>query len=340
MPELHVIFFTLISTLTINYFLKKNNLLLDKKYSRHKSLVSSDEVPLSGGIIFLLPILIFYEPEFYQFKLVLLAILLTGILSDINFISSPSKRIAIQLVVICVFLYSSPTYIYSVRWEFFDYYLRNSYFGYFFTLICLTILINGSNFMDGLNIFVVGYFVIVAYIILYLSNNFSLDLNFYLVKIVLSALLVIFIFNFFGVLFLGDSGAYLVSFVLGYILIHFSNDNNEIVSPYFTACMLWYPAYENLFSIIRKKFNKKFATKADKTHLHQLLYILFRNKLPYSSKVINTLTGCILVFFNLFTLLIAAKFFNDTKNLILLLSVSVMSYNFAYYYLKKKIKKD
>ena len=338
MPEFHVIFFTLISTIIINYFLKKNNFLLDKKYSSHKTLASSDEVPLSGGIIFLLPILTFYEPEFSQFKIILLAIFLIGMFSDINFISSPNKRIIIQLIVICVFLYISPTYIYSIRLEFFDYYLQNSYFGYFFTLLCLTILINGSNFMDGLNIFVVGYFLIVTYTIFHLSNDLSLDLNFYLVKIVLTALLVIFVFNFFGVLFLGDSGAYLVSFVLGYVLIHFSNDNKEVVSPYFTACMLWYPAYENLFSIIRKKFNKKSATKADKTHLHQLLYILFRNKLPYSDKVINTLTGCILVFFNLLILIIAVKFFNNSKNLILLLLVSVMSYNFAYYYLKKNIK--
>ena len=34
MPEFHVIFFTLISTIIINYFLKKNNFLLDKKYFR------------------------------------------------------------------------------------------------------------------------------------------------------------------------------------------------------------------------------------------------------------------------------------------------------------------
>jgi len=338
MPELYVILFTLISTITINYFLKKSNFLLDRKYSSHKSLVSSVEVPLSGGIIFLLSMLIFYGPEFYQFKLILLAILLTGILSDINFISSPSKRIIIQLIVICGFLYTNPIYIYSIRWEFFDYYLQKSYFGYFFTLLCLTILINGSNFMDGINIFVIGYFLIATSIILHLSNNHNLDLNFYLVKIVITTLLVIFVFNFFGLLFLGDSGAYLISFVLGYILIHFSKDNNEVVSPYFAACMLWYPAYENLFSIIRKKFNKKSATKADKTHLHQLLYIFFRSKLSYSDKVTNTLTGFILVIFNLFTLLIAAKLFNDSKNLILLLLISVIFYNSAYYYLRKNIR--
>ena len=336
MLELYVILFTLFTTLTVNFFLKKKNLLLDKKYSSHKSLVDNDEVPLSGGIIFLLSLLVFYKHEFYQFKIILLSIFFTGILSDINLISSPIKRILIQIFFICLYLYFIPTYIYSIRWDFFDYYLQNSYVGYFFTLLCLAILINGSNFMDGLNILVVGYFLIVTYIILHLSNNFNLELDFYLVRTILATLLVILAFNFFGLLFLGDSGAYLISFVIGYILIHFSYDNNHIVSPYFIACMLWYPAYENLFSIIRKKFNKKSATKADITHLHQLLYIFVRNKLSYSDKSINTLTGFIVIFFNLLILMIGAKNFNDTKILIFLIISSVIFYNFIYYYLKNK----
>jgi UDP-N-acetylmuramyl pentapeptide phosphotransferase/UDP-N-acetylglucosamine-1-phosphate transferase len=334
MPELDVIFFTLFSTLIVNYFLKKKKILLDKKYFNHKALVSNDEVPLSGGIIFLLSILIFYQPEFYQFKIIIFAIFLTGIISDVNFISSPSKRIAIQLFVISIFLYIDPTYIYSIRSDFFDHYLQNSYFGYFFTLFCLSILINGSNFMDGINILAIGYFLIVVSIIFYLSKNFNLELNTLLVKTVFSVLLVIFIFNFFGLLFLGDSGVYLISFVIGYILIHFSSDN-YIVSPYFIACMLWYPAYENLFSIIRKKFDKKSATKPDQTHLHQLLYILIRNKLSHTDKTINTLTGFIVIFFNLFVLILGAKYFNDTKKLISLILLSILFYNCAYYYLKK-----
>mgnify|MGYP000728285431 CR=1 FL=1 len=61
MLELYVIFFTLFSTLTINFFLKKKDLLLDKKYSSHKSLVNNNEVPLSGGLIFLLSLLVFYK---------------------------------------------------------------------------------------------------------------------------------------------------------------------------------------------------------------------------------------------------------------------------------------
>lgn len=190
--------------------------------------------------------------------------------------------------------------------------------------------------MDGLNILVVGYFLTITYIILHLSNNFNLELDFYLVKIILATLLVILVFNFFGLLFLGDSGAYLISFVIGYIMIHFAHDNNRVVSPYFIACMLWYPAYENLFSIIRKKFNKNSATNADTLHLHQLLYIFVKNKLSYSKKIINTLTGFLVIFFNLPILIIGVKNFNDTKILILLTISSIIFYNFIYYYLKNK----
>ena len=337
MHELNVIFFTLFLTLIVNFFLKKKKILLDKKYSSHKVLVSNEEVPLSGGIVFLLSILILYQTEFYQFKIILFIIFLTGIISDINFISSPSKRIIIQLFIIGTFLYIDPTYIQSIRIDFFDHYLQNSYFGYFFTLFCLVILINGSNFMDGVNILVIGYFLIVTSIIFYLSNNFNLEVNIYLVKTVLSVLLVIFVFNFFGILFLGDGGVYLISFVIGSILIHISS-NNQVVSPYFVACMLWYPAYENLFSIIRKKLDKKSATKPDKTHIHQLLYIFIRNKLSYPTKIINTLTGLIIILFNFFILIVGAKYFNDSKKLISLIILSIVFYNYIYYYLKKNVR--
>ena len=339
MTIINVIFFTLLFTLIVNFFLKKTEILLDKKYSNHKNLTGNEEVPLSGGIVFLSSILIFYQTEFYQFKIVLFAIFLVGIISDTNLISSPLKRIIIQLFIVSIFLYMDPTYIYSVRIEMIDYYLQNSYLGYFFTLFCFTILINGSNFMDGINILVIGYFLIVMSIIVYLSNNFNLELNIHLVKTVLLVLSIIFVFNFFGKLFLGDSGVYTISFVIGYILINFSSDNH-IVSPYFVVCMLWYPAYENLFSIIRKKFNKKSVTEPDKTHLHQLLYIFIRNKFSYPVKIINTLTGLIIILFNLLILIVGVKYFNDTQKLITLILLSVVFYNYTYYYLKKNIQSN
>ena len=137
MFEVYVIFFTLFSTIIINYFLIKKKLLLDKKYSPHKSFLNNDIVPLSGGIIFLLSICIFYPSEDYLFKLTLFAIFLIGIFSDLNIISSPIKRITIQTFIILVFLYIDQTYIQSIRWLLLDHYLNNTIFGYLFSLVCL-----------------------------------------------------------------------------------------------------------------------------------------------------------------------------------------------------------
>ena len=267
----------------------------------------------------------------------LLTILLVGVFSDLNLISSPAKRLFFQTIIILFFLYIDQTYIHTVRWRYLDYYLQNIYISYFFSLFCFIILINGTNFMDGVNTLVTGYFLIIALIILYLATNFNLELNFDLIKIATAILVVIFIFNFFGKLFLGDSGSYLISFFFGYLLINFSNIN-LVISPYFVACMLWYPAYENLFSIIRKLIKRNSPTEADNKHLHQLFYIFIKNKLSYSKNIINTLTGLIINFFNLLVFLYAANNFDETKKLIVLILMSILFYNCSYYYLLKKNK--
>ena len=339
MVESYVIFFTLISTIIINHILIKKKVLLDRKYSHHKSFLNNNEIPLSGGLIFLLSVFIFYRSGFYSFYLIMLGILLVGIMSDLNLISSPAKRIIFQTAIILVFLFVSKTYIHSIRWEFLDYYFQNTYLGYIFTLFCLVILLNGANFMDGVNTLVTGYFLIIALILLYLTENFDLEINVYLIKIILITLLVIFTFNFFGKLFLGDGGAYLVSFIFGYLLINFTNKNFE-VSPYFVACMLWYPAYENLFSIVRKTINKNSPTKADNKHLHQFLFIFIQSKLTYSNNTLNTLTGIIINFFNFLIFIYAVNYFNNTHHLVILLVISVIFYNFLYYFLSKKNHKS
>ena len=61
-------------------------------------------------------------------------------------------------------------------------------------------------------------------------------------------------FNFFGKSFLGDSGTYSIGFLIAIISIKFAYENYSLISPYFVASILWYPAIENLFSILRREF--------------------------------------------------------------------------------------
>jgi hypothetical protein len=99
---------------------------------------------------------------------------------------------------------------------------------------------------------------------------------------------------------------------------------------------LWYPAYENLFSIIRKIINKNSPTEADNRHLHQLLFVFMKKNFLYSNKALNTISGLIINLFNIAFFIYAACNFDNTKKLILLIMVSTSFYNFFYYYFTKK----
>ena len=97
--------------------------------------------------------------------------------------------------------------ILSSRIDLFDIMLSNQFFAYFFSTFCLLILINGSNFIDGLNGLLISYSLLVIYILWNLgliSDQIISDQNFVLI---LWLMLLILFLNFFNILMIGDSGA-------------------------------------------------------------------------------------------------------------------------------------
>ena len=155
--------------------------------------------------------------------------------------------------------------------------ISNNYVSFTFIIICFMVLINGSNFIDGLNGLALGHYLIVFFFLL--NNNLFNSLNIDYINLISLILLFLFllILNFKNKLFLGDSGSYLISFLTGYFLIKIYNYNYN-VSPFFIALLLWYPCFENLFSIIRKfNFNSS-PLKPDNMHLHQLIFIYIKKK--------------------------------------------------------------
>jgi UDP-N-acetylmuramyl pentapeptide phosphotransferase/UDP-N-acetylglucosamine-1-phosphate transferase len=321
----------------LNKFLISKKILLDPKHTlNHKSFLNkSNTIPFSGGILILIACIILLPNENTFFKLFLFLIFFIGLLSDLEILRSPIKRIIFQSIVIGVFLIISDSFIESVRMSFFDNFLDNYYFKLVFTLFCLLILINGSNFMDGINTLTITYYIMVIVCILYLQNKYYFDFEVDTLMISLLSLLVVLIFNFFGKVYLGDNGSYLISFLVGIILINFSNIS-QTISPYFIACLLWYPAYENLFSIIRKKIHNFSPSKPDNKHLHQLLYLYFKKIFKFKSNIANSFTGVFINFYNFFVFLFASSNHSNTKILLLILIINVLIYTSLYLILKKK----
>ena len=221
---------------------------------------------------------------------------------------------------------------------FFDNIIQNNYLGYIFTAFCLMILINGSNFIDGLNGLLIGYISLIIFFLIKLDlfsllNSFENKYNYFIL-----IFLFILILNFLNQLFLGDSGAYSLSFLIGFILIEIYNLNQNI-SPYFIISLLWYPCFENLFSILRKIFYKKNdPLKPDTEHLHQKLFFYLKKKFVLTDLNSNIISSLILLLFNGLIFYLASKEISHTFYQLSLIGISVITYLIVYIVLHKVIK--
>jgi|694.fasta_scaffold121423_3 UDP-N-acetylmuramyl pentapeptide phosphotransferase/UDP-N-acetylglucosamine-1-phosphate transferase len=338
MNYLLIVIYSLFGFFFFNYLFRKYHFLIDKKILPHKSFTSSAETPLIGGLIVMLYLIIFNDDSKFIFFCFLIFSL--GFFSDLLVLKKPLTKFMFQIIIVLSFLFFNDLKILSTKIFFLDYFLDNKIFSILFTLFCLLILINGANFIDGVNTLLCGYYLLVLIAIFYISsNNIIFNLNIIDLREFLLILFMLFLFNFFSKLYLGDSGAFLISFIVGYYLINIAN-NNPIISPLFIVLLLWYPAFENFFSIFRKFYNKSHPSNPDNFHLHQLLFIFLKKRLNINTNFINSLTGNVINFFNFITFCFGINFFSSTKYLIFLVFVNILFYLLTYYLLTKNLKNN
>ena len=339
----NIIYFTIFSFFffLFNHLCFKYSFLVDRpNNSVHKKFISRSKlVPITGGLYLFLGYLL-SKQYIYNFSEILFfgAILILGHLSSVYKNFYPFLRLLIQLAICALFLIFFKLNINDVRIDGLNSLLSNQIIAYVFTIFCLLVFINGSNFIDGVNIISISYFLMILVSLVLLFENNNLLVNIKLIKLLISLLVLLLFFNSLNKIFLGDSGIYFLSFITGIILIKFSNDNVN-VSPYYIISLLWYPCFENLFSIIRKKINKIKPQKADNMHLHHLLYLWLKPKKFFISS--NNLTGFIIFIFNVPVFFLSTYYFDKTIVLIIIIFISLIFYIFFYYLLKNyKVSKD
>ena len=330
---LELFFFSAILIATNFFFLKKNILIDVPNIEKHKrKIFFSKKVPKSLGLILGLFILYKFEYDFYQ-KLFIALIFVLGVLSDSKKINSPKVRFFIQTIIIFFALIYSQNLITDTRIPFVDYILQFETIKLILTLFCILIVVNGSNFIDGLNTLCIGYYLSIS-IILYLLNT-NLIFPIQLIHFFILIMGILFLFNFFGKSFLGDGGSYLLGFTFSAILIELHNKNPEI-SPWFFAVLLWYPAFEILFSIIRRSYQNKNPFLPDNAHFHQLIYLYFKKKYNINTPFLNPIVANLINFFNLVIFLFALSNMNKTTTLIGVFMFNCLIYLGIYFLLKKK----
>lgn len=243
-------------------------------YATHNTFHKKDGL-LYGGIFLLAGYLLnFYfllfssnNLPFYNIYLVIFFFLL-ALIDDIKNLTANTKFL-ISIIIVCFCIYYDPALkIYSLNFSLFGiiYFPNNLFAHYFFTCLCILLLINAINFTDGVN----GLTSLVALSIftyLIIKNYYLFDYLF----IFLLFLLVFILLNLFKNIFLGDSGNYIISSIISIILI---KENYYSPQKYFAEeifLLLLVPGIDMFRLFVVRLLDKKNPMLGDRNHLHHIL---------------------------------------------------------------------
>jgi len=267
----------------INYSLKKFNFCLDKETNneKHKFLLRKDSsTPLSGTFYFLPIFLILFYNSDFTIIISCCFLFILGLSADLKILSSYKFRLALQFLFFSSLFFLSKDIKIFTWISFIDNLMKYELIRILLCTFFFMVLINGSNLIDGTNCLCSANLLIISIFTIFLIKKLNIQFFYYETLILTISLSIFVIFNFFGKNFLGDGAAYGISFLLGYILLKITLLNYN-VSPYFIANLLWYPAFENLFSIARRNLSKKNNYLPDNDHLHHLIFKFYKKKKYY-----------------------------------------------------------
>ncbi len=246
----------------------RHRLFIDSHTEDKPQRFHETPTPRAGGIgIALGLVFLLFTPMGWNLLISVTLAFLSGIFEDFHRSISPKVRLMLQLVAALSAIWLTDavvTYLglgivlpYAV--------------GVIFSAFAIVGVMNAVNIIDGFNGLAAGIVLLIllsfSITALKVSETDILQLN----AIVAAAVAGFFILNFpKGRIFLGDGGAYLLGFLVALSGI-FLAGNYESVSPWYILCVMIYPVWEVIFSIIRKKREGKSPLEPDPYHLHMLI---------------------------------------------------------------------
>lgn len=135
----------------------------------------------------------------------------------------------------------------------------------------------------------------------------------------------------YGKIFLGDGGAYLLGFLLGWIAVMVAA-RNPTVSPWAPMLACGYPILEVLFSMARRTARKLKLGHPDRLHLHSLVWsrVARRWFRASSPEIQNAAVFPLMLLYASVPAYCAVRFRADTKSLIVAFVLCAVLYAFVY----------
>lgn len=236
--------------------------------------------PLVGGIALILAVAAsvvltaLFGPSDHQEALVWLLVSVVGLFlvgaMDDRFELTARIRLATASLVLIAALSQVPDF--SISFLLFagqsSLLLLPNLLGIGFTLLCFVGLLNAVNMADGKNGLVIGQAIIWSLVLLVRAPDSTLPV----VAAVTGALMVLFVFNMKGKLFLGDGGSYGLSALFGLLAIHTWNHGFADMRADDVALIFAVPVFDTLRLIVYRVAQGKSPFTPGRDHLHHYLY--------------------------------------------------------------------
>ncbi len=294
-----------------------------KSIAKKLNLYDDKNIPVIGGVYLIIGYLLnyFFNENnlegnlFFIEPLFLIPIFFVALLDD-KFDLNPYFRLIIIVIISSIFIDFENFYIQSLNFKYLGFFNipNNTFINLLLPIFCIVVFINAFNFTDGIN----GLATLLGLSwLLYLGIKFNFLIDIYFILFLF--LIFFLILNFSNKLYLGDSGNYIISLIIGYLLIVL---NKKFVFSLYVEeilLMLLIPGLDLVRLFFIRIRNKKNPLKGDKNHLHH--YLLRKMSLIKSLAVYLLLVNLPIYIF---------LFFEDSLIFLLILSSSV------YFYIIKK----
>ena len=257
----------------------------------------------------------------FVFFFIFSCIFLIGILDDLKDLK-PIVKLGLVLIIYLVLIHFDNDYLLEkIYFETFDKNLNFGIYSYLVSILCVLLLINAINLIDGIN-----GLAMMVFIIIYLFLHYFLNVAF---NIFIFIFYLFVCFNIYkGKYFLGNSGSLIIGAIIAFSTIKAYNSNftqNNSAEDIFILFLI--PGIDMFNVFLQRIIKKKSPFNADNLHLHHLLIKIFSLQ-----KVL---------FFYFF--IISSSSYLAFKNLVsevLIIFIIIFIYFFILFLLNKKILKN
>lgn len=162
------------------------------------------------------------------------------------------------------------------------------------TLLLTVGIANGFNLIDGVNGLAGMTALVAALSFGFIADTAGLPGLSHINLMLAASLMGFLVLNFpAGKIFLGDSGAYVLGFVLSWLGIGIVINNSE-VTPWAILLVLFWPVADTMLAIYRRTSRRRSTMAPDRLHVHQLVMrVLEMRGVP--QRVANPMTTLILM---------------------------------------------